>query len=163
MRAITKSRLIVRELNGYRRWADPLLRQEEAQAPRDANKKLHLDLALLPMDQSKIAELRDDLLLVSPSQFPVVRDALLPYTDTVAEPLWNVALDTKRKTPERFQAACALATYASGDRRWNQINTFVAGRLASLEASTLVDMAGSVASRQDETDQAPRLDLSGHN
>ena len=48
-----------------------------------SKKKLHLDLALLPVDQSKIAELRDDLLLVSPSPFVVVRDALLPYRDSV--------------------------------------------------------------------------------
>ena len=63
---------IVQELDGYRRWADPLLRQEDAKAAKGSNKKLHLDLALLPVDEGKIAELRDELPLVSPSQFPVV-------------------------------------------------------------------------------------------
>jgi eukaryotic-like serine/threonine-protein kinase len=123
---------IVQKLAGYRRWADPLLRQE------DPNKKLHLDLALLRVDQSKIAELWDELLVVSPSQFPVVRDALLPYMDSVVEPLWNVALEPKRKTRERFQAACALATYTPDDEQWSQINTFVAGHLVTQEASALV-------------------------
>ena len=68
----------------------------------------------------------------------MVRDALPPYKDSVIEPLWNVALDPQRNAQERFQAACALATYAPDDPRWGQINTFVAGRLVSLEASTLV-------------------------
>jgi serine/threonine protein kinase/formylglycine-generating enzyme required for sulfatase activity len=129
---------IVQDLGAYRRWADPLLRQEDADSAKGSNKKLHLDLALLPVDESKIAELRDQLPMVSPSQFLVLRDALVPYKESVVEPLWNVALDTKRETPQRFQAACALATYAPDDRRWSQINTFIAGRLVSLEASALV-------------------------
>jgi serine/threonine protein kinase/formylglycine-generating enzyme required for sulfatase activity len=129
---------IVQKLDGYRRWADPLLWQEDAQAAQGSNRKLHLSLALLPVDNSKIAELRDKLPLVSPSQFGIVRVALSRYKDSVVEPLWNVALDPKRKTPQRFQAACALATYAPNDLRWSQINTLVAGRLVTLEASALV-------------------------
>ena len=100
--------------------------------------KLHLALALLPVDASKIAELDDQLRLVSADQFPVVRDALLPYKASVVEPQWNVALNSKREAQQRFQAACALATYAPEDKRWTQINTFVAGRLVTLEASALV-------------------------
>ncbi len=82
--------------------------------------------------------MRDDLLVVSPSPFVVVRDALLRYKDEVAEPLWKVVLDPKQKEQLRFQAACALATYAPQDKRWNQISKFVAGRLVILEASALV-------------------------
>ncbi len=135
---ITEVPGIVQKLDGYRRWVDPLLRVQDAQAKMGSNKKLHLDLALLPVDKSKIAELRDDLLVVSPSPFVVVRDALLRYKDEVAEPLWKVVLDPKQKEQLRFQAACALATYAPQDKRWNQINKFVAGRLVTLEASALV-------------------------
>jgi formylglycine-generating enzyme required for sulfatase activity len=47
-------------------------------------------------------------------------------------------LDPSRETQQRFQAACALATYTPDDRRWSQINNFVAGRLVTLEASALV-------------------------
>jgi eukaryotic-like serine/threonine-protein kinase len=137
---ITEVPGIVQELGAYRRWADPLLRQADAQAKKGSNRKLHLDLGLLPVDESKVAELRDDLLLVSPSPFAVVRDnlLLLPSRDSLDEPLWNVVLDTKREIPQRFQAACALATYTPDDKRWSQINTFVAGRLVTLEASALV-------------------------
>ncbi len=142
---------IVQELGAYRRWADPLLRQEDANAPQGSNKKLDLDLALLAVDQGKIAELRDDLLLVPPSPFVVVRDSLLPYKDSVVVPLWNVALDTKREAPQRFQAACALATYAPADKkRWHLVNTFVAAHLVTLEASALVAWRESLRPAKDQ-------------
>ena len=37
---ITEVPGIVQELGAYRRWADPLLRQEDAKAPQGSNKKL---------------------------------------------------------------------------------------------------------------------------
>ena len=135
---ITQVPGIVQELGGYRRWADPLLKQEDALAEKGSNKKLHLDLALLPVDPSKIAELREDLQRVSQGQFPVVRDALTSYRDNVTGPLWNVALDSGRDIQRRFQAAVRLATYAPEDKRWNQISAFVAGHLVTLDASALV-------------------------
>ncbi len=135
---ITEVPGIVQKLAGYRRWADRLLREQDAAALRGSKKKLHLDIALLPVEESKIAELRDALPLLSQNQFPVVRDALLPYKNSVAEPLWNVALDTKRETQQRFQAGCGLATYAPDDQRWGEINVFVADHLLAMEASALV-------------------------
>jgi formylglycine-generating enzyme required for sulfatase activity len=129
---------IVREIDKNRRWTAPLLRQEDALAPEQSDKRLRLALALLPVDQSKIEDLRDGLLRISPSEFLVVRDALLPYKDGVLESLWNTALDANIEAQKRFQAASALATYAPDDRRWSRLNTFVAGRLVTLEASALV-------------------------
>ena len=67
-----------------------------------------------------------------------MRDALLPYKDGVLESLWNAALDPNLDAARRFQAACALATYAPNDQRWSRLDTFVAGRLVTLEASALV-------------------------
>jgi eukaryotic-like serine/threonine-protein kinase len=135
---ITEVPAIVQKLRPFRRWANLLLRQEDANSARGSNQELYLAMALLPVDASKIAELRDRLPLVSPSQFPVVRTALLPYKDRVTKPLWNLALDPKRDVRQRFEAACALATYAPDDREWGQVNTFVAARLVTLEASALV-------------------------
>jgi serine/threonine protein kinase len=129
---------IVQETDGYRRWADPLLRDEDAQVAPGSNKKLHLALALLPKDPSRVDELLDALLSVSPGQFPIVRDALVPYRNSIVEPLWSVASDAKRSRREQFQAACALATYTPDDPRWGQINKGVAGYLVTLEASALV-------------------------
>jgi serine/threonine protein kinase/formylglycine-generating enzyme required for sulfatase activity len=129
---------IVKEINDYRGWADPLLRQEDSKTTLGLTKKVHLALGLLPVDQSKIAELRDDLLLVPPGQFSVVLDALVPFKRQVAEPLWSVALDTKEKTQRRFQAACALAGFATHDHRWTTINSATANHLVALERSAFV-------------------------
>ncbi len=128
---------IVREMQGYRRWTDPMLREQEAQALQDADRKLHLDLALLPVEESRLADLQDDLLRLSPRPFVVVRDALSPYQARVAQRLWDVALQSDHDAKARFQAACALATYAPNDPRWAQVNKLVAIHLVSLEASTL--------------------------
>jgi hypothetical protein len=107
-------------------------------------------LALVPVDQSKIAELTEDLTLVSTGQFPILRDALLPFRESVAEPLWNVALDQKQMYQRRFQAACALATYTPDDKRWTQINTIVAAHLVTLEASALVAWRESLRPAKDQ-------------
>ncbi|HEV8068356.1 MAG TPA: bifunctional serine/threonine-protein kinase/formylglycine-generating enzyme family protein [Planctomycetaceae bacterium] len=129
---------IVHQIEKIRPWTDPLLRQAGAVTPEKSDKQLRLSLALLPGDRSKIDSLRDGLLRVSPSDFPVVRDALLPYQNVVIESLWNAALDPHLEAQNQFQAACALATYAPKDGRWSRLNKFVADRLVTLEASSLV-------------------------
>jgi formylglycine-generating enzyme required for sulfatase activity/tRNA A-37 threonylcarbamoyl transferase component Bud32 len=129
---------IIHEMEKSRSLIDPLLRQEDSLAPEKSDKKLRLALALLPVDQSKIEDLRDGLVWVSPGEFLVVRNALLPYKDSVVEALWNAGLDPNQEAQRRFQAACALATYAPEDRRWSGLNTFVAVRLVTLESSALV-------------------------
>jgi eukaryotic-like serine/threonine-protein kinase len=128
---------IVNEIDGYRRWASPLLEQEDQSAEPASNKKLHLDLAFLPADPSRTAHLRGDLLFLPPGAFVVVRDALLPYKDRVVEALWRVAANPQQDAEERFQAACALATYDPDDRRWREINAMVAARLVTREASPM--------------------------
>jgi hypothetical protein len=116
-----------------------LLRKQFDEADQGSNEKLNLALAILPVDQSELDHLRDGLMLwKSPGRFAVVRDSLLPYKERVAEPLWTAALDPQREVQQRFQAACALATYAPGDKRWSQINTLVANHFVTLEASALV-------------------------
>jgi eukaryotic-like serine/threonine-protein kinase len=129
---------IVEEMADYRRWADPLLQQADSDAAADSKQKLHAALALLPVDENQVNYLRDRLLVATPIQFSVVRDALIPHKAAVVEPLWTAALDPKRETQQRFQAACALATYAPDDRRWQQIDAMMAGHLVALQASELV-------------------------
>ncbi len=127
---------IIPELDGYRRWADPLLRRQFDEAPQGSNEKLNLALAILPVDQTELDNLRDGLMVwKSPARFTVVRDSLLPYKERVAEPLWIAALDPQRELQQRFQAACALATYAPDDKRWSQINALISNHLVTLEAS----------------------------
>jgi serine/threonine protein kinase/formylglycine-generating enzyme required for sulfatase activity len=127
---------IIPEFDGYRRWADPLLRRQFDEAPQGSNEKLNLALAILPVDQAELDNLRDGLMVwKSPARFTVVRDSLLPYKERIAEPLWIAALDPQRELQQRFQAACALATYAPDDKRWSQINTLISNHLVTLEAS----------------------------
>ncbi len=131
-------RSIVADLDKYRTWADPLLKANFEEAEEGSSQRLNMALALLPVDGSKMKYLRDQLLVVTPAQFPVVRNELLRYEDAIAEPLWNATSDSKRATQQRFQAACALATYAPGDQRWQQIAGLVAGHLVTLQTSDLV-------------------------
>lgn len=134
---------IVEELERYRVWADALLAERDASAATDSAEKLRTSLALLPVDGAKMAYLCNQLLRVSPAEFVVARDALLPYkarmlAARLVEPLWEAAADAKREARDRFQAACALAAFAHDDERWRPIAPFVAGRLVTLETSELV-------------------------
>ncbi len=131
---ITEVPKIVEKLASYGRWADPLLRQEDAQAKEGSKQKLHTALALLHVDESKLHYLRDQLLVVTPTQFPVVRNALLSHKDAIIEPLWSAALDSKRETQQRFQAACALATYDPESQRWAKVQDQIADDLVALPA-----------------------------
>jgi len=126
---------IVKKMDPYRRWANPLLRAEEAQAKEGSAQQLHLKLALLPVDKSEVADLRERLLVVTANQFPVVRSALVPYQQELVEPLWQTALDFRGLTDQQFQAACALATFAPTDPRWNEVGWQVAVHLVSRPAS----------------------------
>jgi eukaryotic-like serine/threonine-protein kinase len=165
---------IVGALADYRVWADPLLKTDWEQAKEGSAERVNLSLALLSVDPAQVTYLRDQLLTVTPRQFPVVRDALwncaigvavsgpkkspngfavdaetnptwakasaIPtpaawWNSNVVEPLWAAALDANRDVQPRFQAACALATYAPSDRRWSGVVSLVAGRLVSREAS----------------------------
>ncbi len=126
---------LISDLRPYRRWADPRLKKEYDQAESGSPQKLRAALALLPVDEGKADYLRDQLLVVTPQQFPVVRDALLPHKAGLIEPLWSVALNPQGEIQPRFQAACALATYAAADGRWEQVRSFVAGHLVTLRAA----------------------------
>ncbi len=129
---ITQVPSFVSSLAAYRTWADPLLKQQFTQSKDGSAERLHMALALLPVDQSKVDYLRDQLLVVTPTQFPVVRDALLSHKDAVIEPLWSVALDSKRETQQRFQAACALATYDPEGQQWAKVQDQIADDLVAV-------------------------------
>jgi hypothetical protein len=132
---------IVEKLQDYRRWADPLLRKQFAKAGKNTSEKLRLALALLPIDETQIDYLRESFVRIDPSQSADDIQALEPilsnHKDRVIEPLWKDALDNTREPQERFRALRALASYASADPRWNQVNTFVANELVRVEARWL--------------------------
>lgn len=125
---------VISNLNEYREWADPLLKARIAEAADDSAKKLPLALALLPVDDSQIEYLRDQLPVCSLTQFPVLRTALLPHNDKLTETLWQVATDEQRDAAQRFQAAAALAEYAPNDERWQDEALFVSQHLTTFVA-----------------------------
>ncbi len=129
---------LIQRITPYRRSADPLLREEYENAAPGSAKRLNFTLALLSVDEWKAPELARELSSLSTATFPVVRDSLQPYKRTVIEPLWSIALDSTREPQHRFQAACALAKFTPDDRRWSQVDSFVASQLATFSHTDLV-------------------------
>src|SRR5262249_14635874 len=104
---ITDVKAVVEDMAPYRRWLDPLLRQANAQAEQDNDRRrqLQTSLALLAVDASQVDYLRDRLLEAEPSEVPVIRDFLAPYKEQLLEPLWPVVeAPEKGKEPQRLRA-----------------------------------------------------------
>ncbi len=112
--------VIVADMAPYRRWVDPLLR--EAVTGEDARKKLHVGLALLPVDEGQVDPLYDRLLDAEPHEVPVIRDALAPHAEELLDELWAVvAIPGKR----RLRAAAALAKYDPEGEKWAKADALV--------------------------------------
>ncbi len=124
---------IVGEIEGYRRWADPLLNRKFDTQDVTANQKLRLALALLPVDESKIEYLVDRMLNGTPDEFMVVRDALGIHKESLIEELWSIANDHNDDSTPSFAAACALASYDADSQQWqnDQLTDFVADQLVA--------------------------------
>ena len=124
---------IVREMGPFRPWLDGPLREAYANAlsRHDARRELHASLGLLPVDGGQVGYLRDRLLAATPQEMVVIREGLRSHAAEVSPWLWEVAVDAKRLPGERLRAACALATYAMDDGRWQRISHDVAARLAA--------------------------------
>jgi serine/threonine protein kinase len=120
---------LVRDLEGHRRWADPLMRRRLAGTP-DGRERLHLAVALAPVDPGQADYLLDHLLAASLATLPVVRDALRPYRDDVAGRLWDAALNDSDGT-RRLRAAAALADYQPDDPRWEAVAAPLVERLVA--------------------------------
>ncbi len=125
---------VIGEMEGYRRWADPLLRKEYEGARDGSRQKLYASLALLPVDDGQVDYLCGRLLQADPAELPVIREALLGHRDALTGRLWAVLEGGKEDPDRRFRSACALAAYdATGSeanrQRWQGVSPFVADRL----------------------------------
>ena len=80
---------IVKQLSGYRRWADPQLVRVAQGTDAQRREHLHASLALLPVDASQVDYLFNRLLSATPSELPVLRDALKPHRSTLTPKLWT--------------------------------------------------------------------------
>jgi hypothetical protein len=90
---------IVSDLNNFRAWGDPLLRTRLALASDGSTAKLHLVLALLPVDDSQIDYLTEQLPVCTLEQFSVVREALLLHKAKLMDALWQVVQDKSQDAP----------------------------------------------------------------
>jgi serine/threonine protein kinase/formylglycine-generating enzyme required for sulfatase activity len=123
---------IVTDVESYRRWTDPLLRDalREAEANKEDRKRLHASLALLPVDPGQVDYLYGRLLGARPDEVPVIRDALAPHKDALLDKLWAaVEAPEKGRESQRLRAAAALAKYDPENERWGKAGAFVVNDL----------------------------------
>ena len=133
------SNIIKKELINFRQDAKDDLKQGFEESPNDSNAKLHAALAMLPDDKSVLPFLQDRLLTVTPMQFAHVRDLLKDDKDELVASYW-VKAKTGETPEQRFQAACALASYDSENEDWLDANfqTFIADQLVGVRPSELL-------------------------
>ena len=128
---------IVRQLTGYRRWANPRLKTL-VQNPDDASReKLHASLALLPVDPSQLPFLEKHLLDATPAELPVLRDALKPHRSSLIPKLWSVLDSVKPGDESLLPAASALADYDASSVRWESVSGKVAQALVTVNPVSL--------------------------
>jgi formylglycine-generating enzyme required for sulfatase activity len=125
---------IIADLEPYRRWADPLLREAyaEAAAQPDARRQLHAALALLPVEPERADYLMGRLLDAEPHQVAVLRQALAPHRQRLRSRLWAVVRrPPRRKEGQRLRAACALAAYDPDGAGWRRASAAVVRQLVA--------------------------------
>ena len=121
----------------YRQWVDSSLLSELEKSPADPRQKLHASLALLPVDATQVDYLFDRLLKATPSELPVLRDALKAHRATLTPKLWTVLESAKPDDDSLLPAASALASYAPDDGKWEAVGGKVAQKLVSVNSLVL--------------------------
>jgi formylglycine-generating enzyme required for sulfatase activity len=119
---------IVEDIRPYRGWLNAVLHETHAQAEKDQDrrKQLHTSLALLPVEPSQVAYLKDRLLNAEAGEVAVIRDALLPHKDQLAPGLWPIVeAPPKDKQAQRLRAAAALAKYDPESQKWEKASYLV--------------------------------------
>jgi formylglycine-generating enzyme required for sulfatase activity len=121
---------VIAAMDDYRGWTDPLLAAEAKQAPEGSRRKLHVSLALLPVDAGQVDYLTGRLLDARPHEVPVLRQALRPHQEELRERLWQVVEHPEQgKESQRLRAACALALYDPDSPRWQKAGSAVVRQL----------------------------------
>ena len=129
---------IVKQLSGYRRWADPQLVRVAQGTDAQSRQHLNASLALLPVDASQVDYLFERLLSSKGNEFLVLRDALKTHQSTLTPKLWTV-LEAAKPDARLLPAASALADYSPDDPRWESAGGKVAQALVSVDSLLLRD------------------------
>jgi hypothetical protein len=120
---------LIRQISGYRRWANRRLVQLLEETPKTSREHLHASLALLPGDASQVDPLYDRLIAAAPAELPILRDSLKPNRSTLTPKLWSVLDGAKPGDASLLPSAAALALYDPEGPRWADLG----GRWPSLE------------------------------
>ena len=81
---------LVRQLDGYRRWANPRLKTLLQKAADKSKEQLHARLALLPADAAQVNPLYDWMVETEvPEVATVIGKSLEPYSKSLKEDLWT--------------------------------------------------------------------------
>jgi eukaryotic-like serine/threonine-protein kinase len=123
---------IVKQLSGYRRWADPQL--VNAVQSSDDREHLHASLALLTVDASQVDYLFSRLIKATPSELPVLRDALKTHRTTLTPKLWTLLESAKPGDARLLPSASALAVYDPDNAKWEAEGGKLAQALVSVDA-----------------------------
>jgi serine/threonine protein kinase len=135
---------IVEAMSDYRLWIDSALRRELVERPGDSRQKLHVSLALLPVDATQVDYLFNRLLSAGASELPVLRDALKPHRTTLTPRLWTILEAAKPGDVNLLPAASTLANYARDDREWEAVVDKVAQSLVSVNPVFLGSWLGAL-------------------
>ncbi len=133
---------VVDEMGQYRRWADPLLVQDNKEAIDTGNEEKHLrtSIALLPTDGSQVAYLYERLISAGPGEIDAIGVAMQPAKEQIVEKLWGVV-----RSPDNDQrllcVSAALARYSPADPRWKDISQQVAAVLSRTNPFFVKDWA----------------------
>ena len=130
---------IVGAMRDYRPWVDSSLRNELEKSSADPRQKLHASLALLPVDPSQVDYLFNRLIKSTPSELPVLRDALKPHRSTLTPKLWTTLESAKPGDGSLLPSASALASYDPDDARWEAAGGKVSQALVSVNSIYLGD------------------------
>ena len=122
---------IVRNIEPYRRWANPVLNRAFDEYGGDQRKLLHLRLALLPVDVSHLEALQKTMLEADAVDVIVIREALYPFRQQIARGLWDVVANVEISNMRRLRAACALALLDTDSDRWPQVGADIVGILVT--------------------------------
>ena len=122
---------IIKQLLGYRHWANPRLVRMLGESEKTSRDHLHASLALLPVDASQAEYLYDRLLNADPIELPVIWKLMRENHQAPVDRLWKVLNDPKTDPDQRFRAACALANVEAEaeTQQWDAVASLVADRL----------------------------------
>ena len=121
---------LIREIDKYQEWANPLLREIIDGKETTRRQKLHASLALLKDDPSQADYVFEQLLSAQVEEVPVIITLLRPHKGRVQQRLWGTVKSST--SGERLRAAAALAAYDSQNTEWRNVGEDVVASLVSV-------------------------------